>query len=55
MNEEVASVVIAALDGKVVATENSTSINISGLNTGMYLYTITGVSGNIATGNFVKN
>jgi hypothetical protein len=55
MDEEVASVVITALDGKVVATENSTSINISGLNTGMYLYTITGVSGNIATGNFVKN
>lgn len=55
MNEEVASVVITALDGKVVATENSTSINISGLNTGMYIYTITGVSGKVAKGNFVKN
>ena len=55
MNEEVASVVITALDGKTVATENSTSVNISALNTGMYLYTITGVSGKVAKGNFVKN
>lgn len=55
MNEEVASVVITALDGKTVATENSTSINISALNTGMYLYTITGVSGKVAKGNFAKN
>jgi hypothetical protein len=55
MNEEVASVVITALDGKTVATESSTLVNISALNTGMYLYTITGVSGKIATGNFVKN
>lgn len=55
MNEEVASVVITALDGKTVATETSTSVNISNLNTGMYLYTITGVSGKVAKGNFVKN
>jgi hypothetical protein len=55
MNEEVASVVITALDGKTVATETSTSVNISGLNTGMYLYTITDVSGKVAKGNFVKN
>jgi hypothetical protein len=55
MNEEVASVVITALDGKTVATETSASVNISGLNTGMYLYTITGVSGKVAKGNFVKN
>jgi len=55
MNEEVASVVITALDGKTVATETSASINISGLNSGMYLYTITSVSGKVAKGNFVKN
>lgn len=55
MNEEVASVVITALDGKTVATETSNSVNISELNTGMYLYTITGVSGKVAKGNFVKN
>jgi hypothetical protein len=55
MNEEVASVVISALDGKTVATETSASVNISGLNTGMYLYTITSVSGKVAKGNFVKN
>jgi hypothetical protein len=55
MNEEVASVVITALDGKVVATETSTSVNISELNTGMYIYTITGASGKVAKGNFVKN
>jgi hypothetical protein len=55
MNEEVASVVISTLDGKVVATETSTSVNISELNTGMYIYTITGASGKVAKGNFVKN
>jgi hypothetical protein len=55
MNEEVASVVITALDGKTVASETSTSVNISGLNTGMYIYTITSVSGKVAKGNFVKN
>lgn len=55
MNEEVASVVITTLDGKTVATETSNSVNISELNTGMYLYTITGVSGKVAKGNFVKN
>jgi len=55
MNEEVASVVITALDGKTVATETSASVTISGLNSGMYLYTITSVSGKVAKGNFVKN
>lgn len=55
MNEEVTSVVITALDGKTVATETSASINISALNSGMYLYTITSVSGKVAKGNFVKN
>jgi len=55
MNEEVASVVITALDGKVVATSTSTSISVSELNTGMYLYTINSVSGKVSKGNFVKN
>jgi hypothetical protein len=55
MNEEVTSVVITALDGKTVATTTSASINISALNSGIYLYTITSVSGKVAKGNFVKN
>ena len=55
MNEDIASVLITALDGKFISNENASLINISELNSGMYLYTITTVSGKVAKGNFVKN
>jgi len=53
--EEIASVVITTTDGKTVATGNSSNINVSSLNAGMYIYQVTTVSGKIGTGNFVKN
>lgn len=53
--EDVASVVITAADGKVVATSNSSNINVAELNAGMYIYQVTTISGKIGTGNFVKN
>ncbi|MDF3025891.1 MAG: hypothetical protein K0S23_198 [Fluviicola sp.] len=53
--EEVASVVITAADGKVVATSNSSNINVAELNAGMYIYQVTTISGKVGTGNFVKN
>ncbi len=53
--EDIASVVVTTTDGKTVATGNSSNINVASLNAGMYIYTVTTVSGKIATGNFVKN
>jgi len=55
MDEEIASIVITTLDGKIVVSESSNTINISELNAGMYLYTINAASGKVAKGNFVKN
>ena len=53
--EEIASVVITTTDGKTVAKGNTSNINVSELNAGMYIYQVTTVSGKIGTGNFVKN
>ena len=53
--EEISSVVITTTDGKTVATGNTSNINVSELNAGMYIYQVTTVSGKIGTGNFVKN
>lgn len=53
--EEITSVVITTTDGKTVATGNTSNINVSALNAGMYIYQVTTVSGKIGTGNFVKN
>ncbi len=54
ISEEISSVVITALDGKVVANAATSAINVADLNAGMYLYTVTTVNGKVATGNFVK-
>jgi hypothetical protein len=54
ISEEIASVVITTLDGKVVATEATNAINVTELNAGMYIYTVTTANGKVATGNFVK-
>jgi len=53
--ETIESVNITTLEGKVVSTATSGTINISELNAGMYIYNLTTVSGKISTGNFVKN
>lgn len=53
--EEVASFEIMSLDGKTVARSTSKNIDVAELKTGMYIYRVATVSGNIGTGNFVKN
>nr|WP_294860421.1 T9SS type A sorting domain-containing protein [uncultured Fluviicola sp.] len=54
-SESISSVVITAADGKVVATSNSSNVDVASLNAGMYIYKVTTVSGKVGTGNFVKN
>lgn len=54
VNEEIASVAIVSLDGKVVATSTSNSVNVADLTAGMYMYQVTTVSGKLANGNFAK-
>jgi hypothetical protein len=51
---EISNVVISALDGKVIKATNESSIDVSNLTSGMYLYQVT-VNGKVSTGNFVKN
>ncbi|MNJ85963.1 hypothetical protein D3C87_34450 [compost metagenome] len=53
--EEVSVVNVMTTDGKIVATSNTTNVNIESLNAGMYLYQVTTVSGKVSQGNFIKN
>ncbi len=53
--EEVASVEVLSTEGKVVAKSATKNIDVADLRNGMYIYRVTTVSGNIGTGNFVKN
>jgi hypothetical protein len=53
-NGEVSNVVISTLDGKVMKTSNESSVDVSNLTSGMYIYQVT-VNGKVSTGNFVKN
>lgn len=52
---ELSNVSIATLDGKIVKNSTTSTINVSDLNAGMYIYTVTTAAGKVATGNFVKN
>ena len=47
-------VIISTLEGKVVVTDKTKTIDIANLNAGMYIYKVK-VGDKIATGNFVKN
>lgn len=53
--EVVASVALVTMDGKVLFTGNSTSVNISTFNAGTYVYMVRTLSGETFIGNFVKN
>jgi len=53
--EVIASVSVVTMDGKVLLTSASNSVNISELNAGTYVYIVTTVSGATAIGNFAKN
>jgi Secretion system C-terminal sorting domain len=53
-NEEIATVSIVSMDGKVVATSTNGTVNIADLTAGMYMYQVTTVAGKLANGNFAK-
>lgn len=53
-SEEISSVSILSLDGKVVATSSSNTVDVSSLTTGVYMYEVTTVNGKKAINKFVK-
>lgn len=53
-NGDISSVVISTLDGKVMKTSTESTVDVSNLTAGMYIYQVT-VNGKVSTGNFVKN
>lgn len=58
LNKEMTSVSIISADGKVIYSQNakgnSTSVNVSNLNEGVYFYQINTIDGNTTTNKFVK-
>lgn len=54
-NEEIESVTVVSLDGKVVMNATTGVLDIAELKAGMYIYNVTTKAGKLATGNFVKN
>ena len=53
-NEEIKSVTVSNLNGKVVSTSKSNNVNISALPAGVYLVTVKDVKGNVQTSKIVK-
>ncbi|MEZ4890558.1 MAG: T9SS type A sorting domain-containing protein [Crocinitomicaceae bacterium] len=53
-SEEVSSVSILSLDGKVVTTSTSNTVDVSALTNGVYMYEVTTVNGKKAINKFVK-
>ena len=54
-NEQIESITILSLDGKTVASSvNTTSVDVAGLNTGLYIYSVKTVSGKVSTSKFMK-
>ncbi len=54
-NEALASVSVVSMDGKVVATSSTSTVNVSELAAGTYTYQAVTVSGKVAHGKFNKN
>jgi hypothetical protein len=54
-NEALASVSVVAMDGKVVATSTTSTVNVAALAAGTYTYQAVTVSGKVAHGKFNKN
>jgi hypothetical protein len=52
--EEIESVVITSIDGKVALTAKSSVVNIADLKSGVYVYRVTTVSGKQSIENFIK-
>lgn len=53
-SEEIANVSILGLDGKVVATSTTSTVNVADLNSGMYIYEVTTTSGKVSRDSFMK-
>lgn len=53
--EEISSITITNLEGKVVLTSTSNKVNIAELTSGVYIYEVTTVSGLKAVKKFMKN
>lgn len=52
--EEITSINVLSLDGKIVATSNGASVNVSTLTSGVYVYQVTSISGATTANKFVK-
>ncbi len=53
-SEEIANVTIVSLDGKIVATTANSSVDVSQLISGIYVYEVTTTSGNVTRNTFMK-
>lgn len=53
-SEEISTTSIVSLDGKVIAKSNSSSVNVSELTSGMYIYEVTTTSGKVSRDTFMK-
>lgn len=52
--EGVKSVSVLSLDGKLISTTNGKKVDVSGLNAGIYLYSVTTSTGNTVVNKFIK-
>ena len=53
-SEEIANVSILGLDGKLVATSATSTVNVADLISGMYIYQVTTTSGKVSRDSFMK-
>lgn len=53
-SEEIANVSILGLDGKVVATSATSTVNVADLVSGMYIYEVTTSTGKVSRDSFMK-
>lgn len=53
--DEVSSVAVITMDGKVVANSKTTKVDVSALVSGVYIYEVSTTSGKVSRGTFMKN
>jgi hypothetical protein len=53
-DEQIQSVVITSIDGKIVSSAVNATIDVSSLNAGVYVYEVRTTTGKVSKGNFVK-
>ncbi len=53
-NEEITNVSIVSLDGKIAATSTTSTVEVSALTPGMYIYEVTTASGKVSRDTFMK-